>query len=193
MIKAIIFDFFDVVRNDTYNAWLKSRGYVRTGEFHKVTQRLDAGKITFDEFMQTLTRLSGEEMTLEKLEANAKVNYEVIDIINELRKKYRVALLSNAPSAFFRDILKKNNLEKYFDEIVVSSEVGHIKPSSEIFAIMLNRLGFDASETLFTDDNIHNIHGAEKAGIKGIHFTSAAKLRQDLKELGVQITVPKSI
>jgi len=185
MIKAIIFDFFDVIRNDTYQAWLKSHGFKREGAFHEVTQRLDAGKITFDEFMETLTQLSGEYMTLEKMEETAQVNYEIIDLIKKLRKKYRTAILSNAPSAFFRDILEKNDLEKYFNEIIVSSEVGHIKPNREIFDIALKKLAVKPSEAIFTDDNIKNIEAAEKLGIKGIHFVNTEQFKKELNSLNI--------
>src|SRR5258708_3247326 len=187
MIKAVIFDFFDVIRTDTYKIWLKADGFARVGIFHEVSNRLDAGKITVDEFLETLGKQSGKPLTLEQFDANAKVDYSVLSIIKSLRKNYRIAILSNTSSALFREILRKNDLEKYFDEIVVSSEIGHIKPYPEIFEHTLEKLGINASETIFIDDNEHNIKVAERVGIKGIHFVDAQQLKKELKNLGIQV------
>ena len=180
MIKAIIFDFFDVIRSDSYHSWLRAHGFVREGIFHEVSQRLDAGKISLEEFFETLSKQSGEPVTLENFEANAKVNQNVIEIVKQLRRKFTTALLSNAPSALIRDILERNDLEKYFDEIIVSSEVGHIKPNKEIFELTLSKLGIKPHEAIFIDDNKHNIEGSEKVGIRGFHFVTAEQLKKEL-------------
>jgi len=189
MIKAVIFDFFGVVRSDPYNTWLNNHGYSREGKFLEAVERLDAGQIDSKEFRQMLSNFSGQSLEdlNSEFESSNKVDEEVIEIIKELKENYTIGLLSNAPSQYLRNILQENNLEQYFNEIVISSEVGYIKPSKEIFEIMLDRLGTDASSTIFIDDNKIHIKGGESLGIKGIVFKKAVQLREELEFLGIKV------
>jgi epoxide hydrolase-like predicted phosphatase len=185
MIKAIIFDFFDVFRTDAYKSWLAEHNIPREGEYFEVSRRQDMGEITVDGFLQTLSKLQGRPVTLEELEANATLDNDVVAVTEALKKRYRIALLSNAPSGFIRGIFAEHDLERLFDEIIISSEVGMVKPSADIFHLTLQRLGVQPSEALFIDDNKKHTQAAEKIGIKSIQFLSAAQLRKELKERGV--------
>ena len=119
------------------------------------------------------------------MDATTSVNRAVIKLITRLRKNYRVALLSNAPSAFLRGILAEHQLDQYFDQIVISSEVGMVKPNPDIFSHTLERLGVTSQEAIFIDDSEKNTHGAEAVGIKTVLFRSAAQLASGLTDLGV--------
>ncbi len=187
MIKAVIFDFFDVIMTDPYNAWLKKHGFKREGPFLEASQEQDLGRITIEEFLERLSYLSGKTVTREIFESGAVVDYDIVELIKILKENYRVGMLSNSPSASIREVLHEHNLEQYFNEIVISSEVGLIKPSIEIFAHILGKLDVDASEAIFIDDNQHHIAGAQKAGLSGIHFLSAGQLRHELLHLEVKV------
>lgn len=189
MIKAVVFDFFDVIRSDSYNAWLKNHGFVREEGFLTASQKMDSGQIDMDSFFELLGSLSGQDSVSikEEFKSVSKINHDVLDIISKLKSEYSIGLLSNAESKHLREILQNNYLEKYFDEIIISSEVGYIKPSKEIFDVMLNRMNLSASEVVFIDDSRSHIEGAEKSGIKGIQFLNAEQLVKDLRELGVVV------
>ena len=61
------------------------------------------------------------------------------------------------------------NIRHYFKELIISAEVGIQKPNPEIYRLALERLGFDAAQTLFIGDHpVNDIWGAGKAGIAGI-------------------------
>jgi 2-haloacid dehalogenase len=106
-------------------------------------------------------------------------------LVEVLQGRYKLALLSNAPSSFFRTLLAKNALEQYFDEIVVSSEVGSVKPSLEIFHLTLERLKAKPDEAIFIDDNPKHVEAGERAGIRSLLFTSVEQLAKDLANLGI--------
>jgi len=188
MIKAIIFDFFDVIRSDPYKAWLHNHGYKREGEFLKVVDAMDSGKINLQEFLNSLSTLSGQsyEEIVAEFESVSRIDFELVEFIKTLKNKYKTGLLSNAPSKYIRDIISQNKLEPYFDEIVISSEVGHTKPSKEIFEIMLNKLNLNPSDVVFIDDSKMHIEGAQKIGIKSIQYESLSQLKNDLKKLQIQ-------
>lgn len=187
MIKAIIFDFFDVFRTDAYKSWLSVNNIPHEGEYFNASRRQDMGEITVDEFLQELSRLQGRPVTLQELEANANLDMNVIAIAEKLKRQYRLALLSNAPSGFIRTLFAEHDLERLFHEIVISSEVGMVKPNADIFELTLARLKTAPAETIFIDDNLKNVQAAEKVGIRGIQFVSAAQLKDDLIRIGVSL------
>lgn len=187
MTTTVIFDFFDVFRTDAYKSWLATNGIAREGDYFEASRRQDMGEITVDQFLEELSRLQGRTVTLEEVEANASLDNEVVTIAEQLKKNYRTALLSNAPSAFIRGILTEYDLERLFDEIIISSEVGMVKPSAEIFELTLRKLGADGLETVFIDDNETHVRAAEKLGIRGVQFISAAQLREDLSRLDLKL------
>ena len=71
-----------------------------------------------------------------------------------------------------------------FQGIIVSAEIGVLKPSEKIYRCLLDLYNLNAEETVFIDDLKKNVEGAEKVGMKGIQFTNAITCRQKLIELG---------
>lgn len=188
MLETIIFDFFDVIRTDSYKGWLKSRGQPREGVYRELNERMDRGEINAQDFLAHLGKLTGQsaEAVEQEMETATEINYDVLTIIEKLRNKgYQIGLLSNAPSEFIRDIFKQHDLEKYFDTIVISSEVGLIKPEPEIFHYILRQMDITPGDAIFIDDSVHNVEAAEKVGIRSLLFTTAQTLEVDLNELGI--------
>jgi HAD superfamily hydrolase (TIGR01509 family) len=69
--------------------------------------------------------------------------------------------------------------------MVISGEVGHVKPHPEIFQILLDRIGRPANECLFIDDSLANIQQAQQMGFAVIHFQSHQQLRAALQKAEV--------
>lgn len=185
MIKAIIFDFFDVFRTDAYKSWLAANGIPHEGDYFAASRRMDMGESTPEQFLKELSRLQGRTVTLQELEANAKLDDEVIAITEALKENYSIALLSNAPAVFIRALFAEHNLERLFHEIVISSEVGMVKPNADIFELTLQKLGVSPLEAVFIDDNEKHVRAAERVGIKSLQFTSAEELKRRLLSLGI--------
>ena len=81
------------------------------------------------------------------------------------------AFLSNGVPEAMARIRAERPLERWFDVVVVSCEVGVAKPDPEIFRICLSRLGVLPEQALFVDDRADNIEGAARLGIGTLHFT----------------------
>jgi HAD superfamily hydrolase (TIGR01509 family) len=74
-------------------------------------------------------------------------------------------------------------LDRWFDVVVVSCEVGSCKPGPEIYRVCVERLGVAPDVTLFVDDRIENLQAASRIGLQTLHFTgdaSVPKLREAL-------------
>lgn len=193
MFTCILFDFFDVIRTDGYKRWLEARDIELEGPYVTITERFDAGIITLEGFFEELAAIEGldaKEIKAEQ-ETYSNINYGVLKIIDELHGPYKIGLVSNCGSEFLRGLLAEHDLDKYFDEIIISSEVGAIKPNPKIFEIAIERIGVNADETIFIDDKSKYIAGAEQIGITGIHFPNfdgSIKLREDLIKLGIEFS-----
>lgn len=111
---------------------------------------------------------------------------EVLGLFGELRSAgIRLAVLSNAPVAM-GDFVRSQPWSRHFEKIVISGEIGMIKPDTAIFDYLLRDVDAPADRVAFTDDLAENIAGARSLGIRGIVFSGLAALRSELATLGVR-------
>jgi putative hydrolase of the HAD superfamily len=94
-------------------------------------------------------------------------------VLNELRQHFRLALVTDAQSAYARGELHKVGLLDYFDPIVVSGDHGFRKPDPRLFHLALDGLGVPAEQTLYIGNDMHrDIYGAREAGMPTVMFDS---------------------
>jgi glucose-1-phosphatase len=106
-------------------------------------------------------------------------------IARRLKKDYRLFLLSNISRLHYEYIVKKFDILKIFDEIIVSFAVGAIKPEKRIFEDAVRRAGGDKSAVLYIDDRDDLIKEAAAFGIESIRYEGSERLEKDLEERGV--------
>src|SRR5262249_45216484 len=83
----------------------------------------------------------------------------------------RTAFLSNGVVEAMARIRAERHLERWFDVVVVSCEVGAAKPEPAIFERCLSQLGVKPHQALFVDDRIENIEGAARLAVRALRFT----------------------
>jgi 2-haloacid dehalogenase len=111
-----------------------------------------------------------------------------VDILASLREQgYTLAVLSNWSSETHARVYKQFEFLHWFDEVIISAEVGLIKPDPAIFDLLLGRLGRQAGECIFIDDTRTNVQAAQLHGLQAIHFSSPEQLRAELAERGVSM------
>lgn len=109
-----------------------------------------------------------------------------IEIMKRLKKAgYQLYGLSNWSAETFPMARRKYDFFNLLDDIVISGEVGAIKPEPAIFEIMLKRIGRPAAECLFIDDALANIEAARAMGFATVHFQSPEQLENELHLLEV--------
>jgi 2-haloacid dehalogenase len=96
---------------------------------------------------------------------------------------YELYGLSNWSAETFPRARERHAFFDLLDDMVISGEVGHVKPDPEIFQILLERIGRPAHECLFIDDALPNIEQAQNLGFATIHFESPEQLEATLREL----------
>jgi putative hydrolase of the HAD superfamily len=95
------------------------------------------------------------------------------DWIGELRRVgKRVAMLSNMPRELGEALKSRTDRLRSFDHVTLSYEVRSAKPEAVIYEECVEGIGTALEQTLFLDDRIENVQGAEMLGIRAMQFTS---------------------
>jgi 2-haloacid dehalogenase len=109
-----------------------------------------------------------------------------VRILYRLREAgYELIGLTNWSAEKFTPTRAKHEFFDVFDHIVVSGEVGLVKPDPAIFHLTLRRIGRTADQCLFIDDSAANIESAAELGFHTIHFQSPEQLEQRLVAQGI--------
>ena len=93
--------------------------------------------------------------------------------------------LSNFSAETYPPAAARFDFLRRLQGIVVSGEVGVIKPDPRIYQILLDRFAIDPRRAVYIDDVAANVAAARPFGIHGIHFRTAAGLRAELVGLGL--------
>jgi len=146
------------------------------------------GEISLEEHWKNVgLRLNCSPEELEKLIreffAEDRLDNDLLNYIRQLHEKYKTALLSNAASNLRTQIAEKWHFEDAFDVMVISGEIGMLKPEVGIFVHVVEQLCVEAGEAVFVDDARENVEGARKAGLSAIHFHSPQQARAELERL----------
>lgn len=114
--------------------------------------------------------ISSVEAFMRPLIKSLKLEEHVPMVLQELKKKYRLGLVSNfAYPPTIKQTLRKFGLSKFFDAVVISGDIGWRKPSPKIFEKALRALHVSASEAVFVGDApFHDIAGAKQVGMKTV-------------------------
>ena len=112
-----------------------------------------------------------------------QLDMELIAYIRSSRSRYKTGLLSNAFSNLRQVINEVWKLVDTFDEMIISAEVGLVKPDERIYWLALERLGVKAEEAVFIDDFTRNIERARLLNMHAIHFRSPYQARVELEQL----------
>lgn len=185
MIHALIFDCFGVLYWDHIN---RMYNLVRPDQFQELSDLIhacDHGFISNDDLIAQTAELAGisREAVAAVIREKHTRNDELITRVEQLRAQYKTAMLTNMGPETLDTIFSAEERERLFDAVVVSSEVGLIKPSIDIFEYTLERLGVQPENAVFIDDRPVNVDGAERLGMKTILFASNAQFEAELRRL----------
>ena len=177
-IKAIAFDFWGVfaeIKPPMYD-YLKENNIStdnHSEEIHKLIIEHDLNKITEKQFLQECSKILGIIIPYPKYKYAYKknsLNKDLIEIIQKLKDKYKIALLTNNNKEYCQEYLFKPKLDKLFDIMVISYLVGYRKPDSNIYKILIKKLNLKPEEILFVDDDPTKMASAEALGIKRLVY-----------------------
>jgi len=185
MIKAVIFDCFGVLRPEGLRAAYQKYGgdieadreFVRDTLYASHTGRINSAAEVFAERLG----IPVDEWN-RAIMADANDN-ELLDYILELRKTYKIGMLSNVGKSGLLRYFTQQELDDHFDAVVASGEVGYAKPEPEAYEITAERLDVRADECVLTDDKEDYCQGAQGVGMQAILYKNFKQFRADLEKV----------
>ncbi|MEY4766085.1 MAG: hypothetical protein RI907_2758 [Pseudomonadota bacterium] len=102
----------------------------------------------------------------------------------------RLYFLSNMPAPYAEHLQREHAFLSHFLDGVFSCDVGQIKPNDDIFHTAQRQFGIDPAQTLFIDDNHHNIAAARALGWQAMWFESAGQCQQAVRDAGWHVASP---
>lgn len=202
---ALIFDFGNVVAFFDYRKACEKFGSrlgvsgeaflerVRRQGFSELVRQYESGKITAERFSQGVCERAGLDIPHDEFAAAWSnifwLNEPVGELVAELKAcGYTLVLGSNTNDlhaaqfrAQFAPVLAN------FDRLVLSYEIGHIKPGAAFYHACAEAARARPSECVFIDDIAENVAGARDAGLHAIQFCDVPSLLPELRALGVEI------
>lgn len=183
MIKAVLFDFYGVLCSDEYWNFVNADRNT-TGKFRQLADDVNLGRLGWNELLQKVAAETGKSVDqVRDMYKSERINPALLTYAEKLHRNYKTAILSNASSEFFRPMAEEAGLVKIFDEIIVSSELGIIKPDPRIFEYALNKLEVKPSEAVFIDDLVAHVEAAARLGLHAILYKSFPRLKTELERL----------
>jgi epoxide hydrolase-like predicted phosphatase len=194
-IKAVIFDLggvlvrteFPEVRHQLERRHGFEPGHVeRTIWASEDWELAQLGDLSYEEYWKRVGAMLGLASPRETADFRReyfsadRVDQELVQLIEELRPRYKIGLLSNAPDKLDTWLENDWGIAHLFDAVVYSGKVGMVKPDPRIYQLILERLEVQPAEALFVDDYPRNIDAALALGMAAVRFTSTEALKSDL-------------
>ncbi|MBC7890447.1 MAG: HAD family phosphatase [Ferruginibacter sp.] len=200
-IKNIIFDLGGVLLNIDYHKTsgaFKMLGVQQFDELYSqananlLFEALETGNISEEGFYQSLQQYCRPGTDWQQMQTawNAILldfRMESLAVLDVLKDNYKLFLLSNTNSIHltaFNQILREQTGKTSLDGYFIKSYYSHIirmrKPYATTYQWVLNDGNMVAAETLFIDDSINNIKGANEAGIN-THLLTPTENLSDLQ------------
>lgn len=183
MIKHIIFDLGGVILN--LNQDLTLRAFSKLGlDLFEINAKstvftdYETGKINCNTFRAILKSFAIKPLTDEQIDvAWNKMLLDLpefrFDILAKLQQKFDLYLLSNTNLihikqvyAYLNQTYPNYNFNSYFKQVYFSHEIGCRKPDAASFLKVINDNQLNPEHTLFIDDSMLNIKGANAVGLK---------------------------
>ncbi len=189
--KALVKSGFDVSKKDFLEAYAKSNEKFRLVRFQELVEVTNSVWISHalnclgfntnpeDAKLKTAVNVFFEDyLTSLKLKPCAK------QLLTGLQKHYKLGVISNFTYApVIHAALRKLGLNKFFNAVLVSEDVGWRKPSTKIFQKALQKLGVNGEETVYVGDTPkEDIGGASSFGMKTVFLPSQFNTLESLHE-----------
>jgi len=197
MINWFIFDLGNTVIKLAYERVIENicrESSVERDELLDIFERpggyrdMERGAISFADFHQFLSDRAGYKGSARDFQTIWSNFFDgpipgIDDLLDRVRKKYRVAFLSNS-NEVHADVIPKQfpALFGKDDRFVFSHRFKVAKPDPEIFHRAVELLGTKPENSVFVDDLLENVLAARSVGMRSYQFIDTPSLEKQLEE-----------
>ena len=189
-IRALVLDYGGVIskpqNTDNVNNMLQILSQEHNdfkNVYRSKRENYDNGQLSGEEYWHSILQHYGLEqndskvakLIQEDIESWTQIDDSMIKFIRENREKlHKLAIISNMTRDCLVFMKKHFQWLGLFDELIFSCEFGKNKPDARIYEACFRGIEIPPQECLFVDDSSVNVLGAQKLGMKGIHYRSFA-------------------
>ncbi len=180
MVRAIIFDCFGTLIGTSYFTFRTICPPERLKELDDTRVAMDYGYLTRDEYAGKLSDIVGmsPQRVMEVIAQQHNRNEPLIDYARHLKRTYKTALLSNVGLDVMPTVFDAKEQKNLFHTVVLSSDVGIVKPDRQIYLLTAEKLGVKPSECVMVDDRELFCTGARVAGMTAVqHHDNLTTMR----------------
>jgi glucose-1-phosphatase len=197
--KAIVFDLGNVLIPFDNKIFINKLNSIKDGigdklyDFYKsnyhIHRDFERGEISESEFvnkmLEVLEDIIDPETFCNYYADIFSLNEDVISLLPGLKKNYKLFLLSNTDSIHEKYGWRKYDFFIHFEKLILSHEIGAVKPAEKIYRAVEKASGFMPEEHIFIDDIIEYVNAAKELGWDAIQFVDYPTLLKDLKERNI--------
>ena len=202
---ALIFDFGNVVAHFDYKKATATLGArlgisgdelldrLRTLGFSELVKSYESGRLTAEEFSKGVSKLVGLAITHDEFVAAwsdiFEANESIAPLLASLKRAGYTLVLGSNTNDLHAGQFRRQFAETlaHFHRLVLSYEVGHIKPSAAFYLACVEAAGAPPCDCVFIDDLPENVEGARAAGLVGILYRETPELIRDLASIGIEV------
>ena len=202
---ALIFDFGNVVAHFDHAKAADRLGLgiglsgtellerVRPLGFVDLLQDYESGRTSAEAFSKGVSGLVGLAVGHEEFAAAWSdifwANESIVPLLAHLKGRGYTLVLGSNTNDLHAGQFRRQFAETLgqFDRLVLSYEIGHLKPSASFYRACAEAAGAEPADCVFIDDLTENVEGARAAGLVGLLYRTTEGLVQDLEALGVEV------
>lgn len=171
MNSLVIFDMIGVLTTEPHLVSVTIRNLLPELDITKIKENYEqykVGEIINFQFWQNLG-IKNPENIENTLIDQIKLREEVPQLLESLKDKVTLAILSNIPKEWGNSIIKKFKLTQYFDKILLSGDCGISKSNPKIYELLLKDLQhISPNNMFFIDDDPKKLKVSKNFGIKTV-------------------------
>jgi HAD superfamily hydrolase (TIGR01509 family) len=108
----------------------------------------------------------------EELEKNTKIYPNTVYVLNSLKGRYKLGIITNTTKKLAEKILTNFSLINYFD-IIIGGDEGNPKPAPDLIHKASKKLGIETEKILFVGDTKADLLAGKAAGTKTVIITTS--------------------
>lgn len=175
-MKAIVLDMYGVIVKQTGEDFVpyvqRTFPDLKQEDIHTPWFKADVSELTSLEVWESLGFKGDIEQIEKEYLDTMEINDGFLDFVSSVRKRYKMAIISNDSSRWSKYLREKFDINQYFDVISISGDLKIQKPDERIFKLTIEQLGCKAEDCLYVDDREGNLEAASKAGMNAVLFNS---------------------
>ena len=201
MIKTFLFDLGNVLLFFSHDRMCEQIGQlcdrsadeirelIFTPNKHLEYERGEMTEAEFQEWLEQQTSTSLSRTELRRATGDIfQPNESMFPLLKELSTRgHRLVLLSNTNYSHIAFVRDTYSILDEFDHLILSYEVGAVKPEAAIFEEALARIECRPEDCFYTDDIPEYVEWGRSFGLRAEVFTNTEQFVEQLESFGIQL------